>query len=54
MDNKKDEIRKLIKMYEKDLEVITDPVDFSDIEIRIDALYDALDILDGETAENIY
>lgn len=54
MENKKDEIRKLIEMYEKDLEVITNPIDFSNTEIRIDALYDVLDILNGKTAEEVY
>lgn len=54
MDNKKDEIRKLIEMYEKDLEVITNLVDFSNTEVRIDTLYDVLDILNGKTAKEVY
>lgn len=57
-DNKLDkaisEIMELIKLLEKDMEVITDPDDYKQRLYEIDGLYDALKILGGETAEEVY
>lgn len=49
-----EELRKLIQLYEKDLEVITDPEEYAKLDARIDGLYDAIKICGGETAEEIY
>lgn len=58
MDNKSDkaisEIMKLIKLLENDMEVITEPDDYKQRLHEIDGLYDALKILGGETAEEVY
>ena len=48
------EILELIKLNEKDLDVITDPVEYDCRQAYIDGLYDALKIVGGETAEEVY
>lgn len=48
------EILKLIKLNEKDLEVITDPAEYDNRQAYIDGSYDALKIVGGETAEEVY
>lgn len=57
-DNKLDkaisEIMELIGLLERDMEVITDPDDYKQRLYEIDGLYDALKILGGETAEEVY
>lgn len=48
------EIKKLIRLIETDAEVITDPDDYSYQMAIIDGLTDALWIVKGRTAEEIY
>ena len=49
-----EEIRELIRLLEKDLEEITDPEDFREYTFKIDGLYNALDIMSGKTAGEVY
>lgn len=48
------EIMELIGLLERDMKVITDPDDYKQRLYEIDGLYDALKILGGETAEEVY
>lgn len=48
------EIRELIKLLENDMEVITDPDDYKQRLYEIDGLNNALRILGGETAGEVY
>lgn len=54
LDKAVNEIMELIKLLEHDMEVITDPDDYKQRLYEIDGLYDALKILGGETAEEVY
>jgi hypothetical protein len=54
LDKAVNEIMELIKLLENDMEVITDPDDYKQRLYEIDGLYDALKILGGETAEEVY
>lgn len=54
LEQAKEEVRKLIELYEKDLEVVTHTADYEAIENRILGLYDALEVLGGSTAEEVY
>ena len=54
LDKAVNEIMELIKLLEHDMEVITEPDDYKQRLYEIDGLYDALKILGGETAEEVY
>lgn len=54
LDKAVNEIMELIKLLEHDMEAITDPDDYKQRLYEIDGLYDALKILGGETAEEVY